>query len=83
MLQQQKEYLLASGGFAKSEELLEQFAPHLDGALRIGGEGNHGDGLKMAWEHGAMVHDLPYLNGTYGFHPVGQQCSEVSRISLL
>lgn len=64
-----KGVLLASGGFAKSEELLKLFAPQLDPALRIGGEGNHGDGLQMAWEHGAWVLDLPYLSGTYGFHP--------------
>ncbi len=64
-----KGVVIASGGFAKSEELLEQFAPQLNGALRIGGRGNHGDGILMAWEHGAWVRDLPYLNGTYGFHP--------------
>lgn len=64
-----KGVIIASGGFAKSEQLLKQFAPHLDGALRIGGAGNHGDGIRMAWEHGAWVQDLPYLNGTYGFHP--------------
>jgi fumarate reductase flavoprotein subunit len=64
-----KGIIIATGGFAKSEKLLGQFAPHLDSALRIGGAGNHGDGLRMAWEHGAWVQDLPYLNGTYGFHP--------------
>ena len=61
--------IISSGGFAKSEELLGQFAPQLKDALRIGGAGNHGDGIRMAWEHGAWVQDLPYLNGTYGFHP--------------
>jgi fumarate reductase flavoprotein subunit len=64
-----KGVILATGGFAKSEELLSQFAPHLKQALRIAGEGNTGDGLRMAWEHGAWVRDLPYLSGTYGFHP--------------
>jgi flavocytochrome c len=64
-----KGVVIASGGFAKSEELLGQFAPQLKGALRIGGAGNQGDGIRMAWEHGAWVKDLPYLNGTYGFHP--------------
>ncbi|MEH7254573.1 flavocytochrome c [Neobacillus niacini] len=64
-----KGIILTSGGFSKSEELLGQFAPQLKGALRIGGAGNQGDGIKMAWEHGAWVQDLPYLNGTYGFHP--------------
>ncbi|MEH7083237.1 flavocytochrome c [Neobacillus drentensis] len=64
-----KGIIIASGGFAKSEELLAQFAPQLKGALRIGGRGNHGDGIRMACEHGAWLMDLPYLNGTYGFHP--------------
>jgi flavocytochrome c len=64
-----KGVIIASGGFAKSEDLLGQFAPQLKGALRIGGRGNHGDGLRMACEHGAWLKDLPYLNGTYGFHP--------------
>ncbi|MDM5333307.1 flavocytochrome c [Ureibacillus composti] len=61
--------ILTSGGFSRSEELLEHFAPQLKGALRIGGKGNVGDGIKLAWEHGAWVRDLPYLQGTYGFHP--------------
>lgn len=64
-----KGVIIALGGFAKSEDLLGQFAPQLKGALRIGGRGNHGDGLRMACEHGAWLKDLPYLNGTYGFHP--------------
>lgn len=64
-----KGVIIASGGFAKSEELLGQFAPQLKGALRIGGCGNQGDGIRMACEHGAWLKDLPYLNGTYGFHP--------------
>ncbi|MFJ5713204.1 FAD-dependent oxidoreductase [Neobacillus sp. NPDC093127] len=64
-----KGVILASGGFAKNEDLLHQFAPQLKGALRIAGAGNQGDGLMMAWEHGAWMQDLPYLNGTYGFHP--------------
>ncbi|MBV7503664.1 flavocytochrome c [Bacillus sp. sid0103] len=68
-VQATKGIVIASGGFAKSEGLLEEFAPQLKGALRIGGRGNHGDGIRMACEHGAWLKDLPYLNGTYGFHP--------------
>ena len=61
--------ILTCGGFSKSEDMLESFAPQLHAALRIGGKGNVGDGIKLAWEHGAWVRDLPYLQGTYGFHP--------------
>lgn len=61
--------ILTSGGFSRSEELLNSFAPQLKGALRIGGKGNVGDGIKLAWEQGAWVRDLPFLKGTYGFHP--------------
>ncbi|QCR32140.1 flavocytochrome c [Lysinibacillus sp. SGAir0095] len=61
--------ILTCGGFSKSEEMLESFAPQLHAALRIGGKGNVGDGIKLAWEHGAWIRDLPYLQGTYGFHP--------------
>lgn len=61
--------ILTAGGFSKSEELLSTFAPQLKGALRIGGSGNFGDGIKMAVEQGAWVRDFAFLKGTYGFHP--------------
>ena len=61
--------IIASGGFSKSETLLNAFAPQLKGALRIGGKGNVGDGIKLAWEQGAWMRDFPFLKGTYGFHP--------------
>ena len=61
--------LLASGGFSRSEKLLSAFAPQLEGALRIGGKGNMGDGIRLASEQGAWLRDFPYLKGTYGFHP--------------
>ncbi|MDN7228152.1 FAD-dependent oxidoreductase [Planococcus liqunii] len=61
--------LLTSGGFSRSEDLLQNFAPHLSGAIRIGGKGNVGDGIKLASEQGAWLRDFPYLKGTYGFHP--------------
>ncbi|WP_336499336.1 flavocytochrome c [Psychrobacillus sp. FJAT-51614] len=61
--------IIASGGFSRSETLLNAFAPQLKGALRIGGNGNLGDGIKLAWEQGAWMRDFPFLKGTYGFHP--------------
>src|SRR5690606_27454494 len=58
--------------FSKSEELLSAFAPQLDGALRIGGAGNVGDGIRLASEQGAWLRDFPYLKGTFGFHPTAE-----------
>ncbi|MFI0353398.1 FAD-dependent oxidoreductase [Actinomadura sp. 9N407] len=61
--------VLATGGFSMNAELLETFAPQMEHALRQGGTGNQGDGLKMAMALGAGVRDTPYIKGTYGhFH---------------
>ena len=61
--------VLASGGFSRSEDLLQLFAPNQARALRIGGAGNLGDGLKMAWHLGAGFRDMGYIKGTFGTHP--------------
>lgn len=61
--------LLTAGGFSQSEDLLSAFAPQLESTIRLGGEGNQGDGIKLAASAGAWLEDFPYLKGTYGFHP--------------
>lgn len=61
--------VIASGGFSRSEALLETFAPSQSQALRMGGSGNTGDGLRMAWELGANFRDMGYIKGTFGAHP--------------
>jgi fumarate reductase flavoprotein subunit len=61
--------VLATGGFARSPELLARFAPQMRQALTAGGDGCTGDGLLMGWQLGAGVVDMPYVKGTYGiFH---------------
>ncbi len=62
--------ILASGGFCKNPEMIRQFAPHYAEALFVGGAGNVGDGLRMAWKLGADMRDMAYIKGTYGKHPV-------------
>ncbi|WP_307833095.1 FAD-binding protein [Pseudomonas sp. TH10] len=64
--------LLASGGFVQDRELIHRFVPQYDNAVFIGGEGNEGDGLRMAWALGADVRDLPYIKGTFGKHPMDE-----------
>lgn len=64
--------LLASGGFGRDAELVHRFAPHYANAVFVGGEGNVGDGLRMAWKLGADVRDMAYIKGTYGKHPVDE-----------
>lgn len=58
--------ILATGGFSRNAELIAKFAPKMSRAMRLGGEGNDGDGLLLAWKLGADVVDMPYVNGTFG-----------------
>jgi fumarate reductase flavoprotein subunit len=64
--------VIASGGFSRSEELLQNFAPTQKNAQRMGGPGNTGDGLLMAWKLGAAVRDMGYIKGTFGSHPTAR-----------
>lgn len=65
-----KGVLLACGGFSQNPELIHRFVPLMDRAVLNGGEGNFGDGLRMAWKLGADVADMPFIKGTFGKHPV-------------
>ncbi|MGZ4493369.1 MAG: FAD-dependent oxidoreductase [Nocardioides sp.] len=58
--------VLGTGGFSMSPQMLSTFAPQMEHALRQGGAGNTGDGLKMAMALGAGLRDTPYIKGTYG-----------------
>jgi fumarate reductase flavoprotein subunit len=58
--------VLATGGFARDKALVEKFVPDQANALRLGGEGNTGDGLVMAWSLGADIADIPYVMATFG-----------------
>lgn len=62
--------LLACGGFGRNAEMVHRFAPHYVNAVFVGGDGNVGDGLRMAWKLGADLRDMAYIKGTYGKHPV-------------
>lgn len=62
--------ILASGGFSRNRELIHRFAPQYAEAVFVGGDGNVGDGLRMAWKLGADVRDMAYIKGTFGKHPV-------------
>ncbi len=64
-----KGVVLATGGFSRNEQLLSLFAPGQEGAQRMGGPGNTGDGLLMAWRLGASFRDMGYIKGTFGSHP--------------
>jgi len=60
--------VLTTGGFSRSESLLKLFAPQQALAQRMGGPGNTGDGLLMAWRLGAGFRDMGYIKGTFGNH---------------
>ncbi|WP_081812157.1 FAD-dependent oxidoreductase [Hyphomonas chukchiensis] len=58
--------VLATGGFSRSRELLQTYAPELAGAVKHGGIANTGDGLMMASDLGAGHADLGYVSGSFG-----------------
>lgn len=58
--------VLATGGFSRSSDLVERFVPHLRNARPMGGYGNTGDGLRMAWVLGADLRDMATAKGTFG-----------------
>lgn len=60
--------VLGTGGFSMDPDLLATFAPQMEHALRQGGAGNTGDGLKMGMAVGAGLRDTPYIKGTYGHY---------------
>jgi fumarate reductase flavoprotein subunit len=61
--------VLATGGFSRSPELLDIFAPEQAAAIPYGGLGNSGDGLRMAWLLGAGLRDMGAVTSTFGSHP--------------
>ena len=63
--------VLSTGGFSRAEALLANFAPAQAGAMRLGGEGCTGDGLRMGWALGADMRDMGQVKGTFGNHPDG------------
>ncbi len=78
--------ILATGGFARSDRLVQTFAPDQAPALRLGGAGSHGDGLTMAWALGADMADMGYAKATFGIaypdYPGSARSFEGDRILL-
>lgn len=60
-----KKVILAAGGFAKNEEMLNRFIPELEDSseLSLAAPGSMGDGIKMAEEVGASLHDENWFLG--------------------
>lgn len=61
--------VLACGGFVQDAQMIRRFAPQYTEAVFVGGAGNVGDGLRMAWKLGADLRDMAYIKGTFGKHP--------------
>jgi fumarate reductase flavoprotein subunit len=74
--------VLTSGGFSHSETLLRTFAPLQAKAVRLGGAGNTGDGLRMAWALGAGFRDMGFIRGTFGCHPSARQTQEPDSVRM-
>lgn len=58
--------VLATGGFARNQELLETFAPQWVGTVALSGKYSDGSGLRMAWAIGADLANMAYVEGSFG-----------------
>lgn len=58
--------ILTTGGFARGRDLLALFNPAVKDAVPGGGLGNEGDGLRMAWAHGADLANVAHVKPTFG-----------------
>lgn len=60
-----KKVILASGGFAKNDELLERLIPEMAGtaAMSAAAVGSTGDGIIMAEKLGAALYEEPWVIG--------------------
>jgi len=67
-LRARKGVVLTAGSFSRNPEMSEQFAPGQAAAKRVGGPGNVGDGIKMAWQPGqsSEVTRAGFLRGLKG-----------------
>ncbi len=59
----QRGVVLATGGFAASEEMMQEYLPQFASwiDLTTSGAGSTGDGMKMAVEVGGVMYDTPYV----------------------
>jgi flavocytochrome c len=71
--------IVTAGGFTRNAALVATFAPQVAKAWVTGGDANTGDGLLMAWQLGAGLADVAYIQGTFGKHPTNHS----NRHSLL
>ena len=58
--------VIATGGFSRSAEYVQTFAPELAVGTPLGGFENSGDGLRMAMAAGCGLADMGYVKGTFG-----------------
>ncbi|MEQ8447702.1 MAG: FAD-binding protein [Pelagibacterium sp.] len=61
-----KGIVIATGGFARSKTLVEDFAPSQAAAMRLGGKGSTGDGIEIALGIGGEVADMEFVTATFG-----------------
>lgn len=59
--------VLATGGFARNQALMNKFAPHMFGVDVVSGIGSEGDGILMAVESGGQVAGGETVTASFGF----------------
>jgi fumarate reductase flavoprotein subunit len=72
VLHADKAVIIANGGFAKNQTMLDEYAPQYAEAVFVAGAGSQGDGLRMATALGADLRDMDHVKGTFGKHPTDE-----------
>lgn len=72
--------LIATGGFARSADVLKKFNPYLTNCDVLSASGSTGDGFLMALELGADFRDTAFIKATYGSKPGITSASELTTI---
>jgi len=69
--------ILATGGFARAAELLEQIDPKLAWVKATSGHGHTGDALRMTAGLGALTRDMEHVQPSFEQHLNGSTSAEI------
>ena len=68
-IEAKKGVVVSTGGFSNNPEMLDDLRIGFSRVRSAAAEGSRGDGVKMLWNEGARMKDLPSLKASFSTHP--------------